>query len=122
MSCSVDIGRALYAAAHPGVGGAGTSACSGDLRWALPCSLRTAHMPDGRDEHGARRRVGGRDRRGRSRPPGHARAPGVRSASRPSASGSISPATGSEDAWLVSFPLLAGPLRHQRHPAWRDRR
>jgi uncharacterized OsmC-like protein len=32
MSCSVDIGRALYAAgAHPGVGGAGTSACSGDL-------------------------------------------------------------------------------------------
>jgi uncharacterized OsmC-like protein len=32
MSCSVDIGRALYAAgAHPGVGGSGTSACSGDL-------------------------------------------------------------------------------------------
>jgi uncharacterized OsmC-like protein len=32
MSCSVDIGRALYAAgAHPGVGGAGMSACSGDL-------------------------------------------------------------------------------------------
>jgi len=32
MSCSVDIGRALYAAgAHPGVGGAGVSACSGDL-------------------------------------------------------------------------------------------
>ncbi len=32
MSCSVDIGRALYAAgAHPGVGGAGTAACSGDL-------------------------------------------------------------------------------------------
>jgi len=32
MSCSVDIGRALYAAAaHPGVGGAGSAACSGDL-------------------------------------------------------------------------------------------
>ena len=32
MSCSVDIGRALYAAgAHPGVGGGGGSACSGDL-------------------------------------------------------------------------------------------
>jgi uncharacterized OsmC-like protein len=32
MACSVDIGRALYAAgAHPGVGGAGVAACSGDL-------------------------------------------------------------------------------------------
>src|SRR5438034_6778690 len=32
MACSVDIGRALYQAqAHPGVGGAGTAACSGDL-------------------------------------------------------------------------------------------
>jgi uncharacterized OsmC-like protein len=32
MSCSVDIGRALYeAGAHPGVGGAGSAACSGDL-------------------------------------------------------------------------------------------
>jgi uncharacterized OsmC-like protein len=32
MACSVDIGRALYAAgAHPGVGGSGSSACSGDL-------------------------------------------------------------------------------------------
>jgi uncharacterized OsmC-like protein len=32
ISCSVDIGRALYnAEAHSGVGGAGTSACSGDL-------------------------------------------------------------------------------------------
>src|SRR6266702_1876906 len=32
ISCSVDIGRALYAAqAHSGVGGAGTGACSGDL-------------------------------------------------------------------------------------------
>ncbi len=32
LSCSVDIGRALYEAqAHTGVGGAGTAACSGDL-------------------------------------------------------------------------------------------
>ena len=32
MSCSIDIGRALYEAqAHPGVGGPGTGACSGDL-------------------------------------------------------------------------------------------
>src|SRR5947199_9019362 len=32
MACSVDIGRAAYAAeAHTGVGGAGTAACSGDL-------------------------------------------------------------------------------------------
>ncbi len=32
MSCSVDLGRAIYAAeAHSGVGGTGTAACSGDL-------------------------------------------------------------------------------------------
>src|SRR5207344_1423651 len=32
VSCSVDIGRAIYQAeAHKGVGGAGTAACSGDL-------------------------------------------------------------------------------------------
>jgi len=32
VSCSVDLGRATYAAqAHAGVGGAGTGACSGDL-------------------------------------------------------------------------------------------
>jgi uncharacterized OsmC-like protein len=32
IACSVDIGRAIYdAQAHTGVGGAGTSACSGDL-------------------------------------------------------------------------------------------
>ncbi len=32
LSCSIDIGRAVYAAqAHKGVGGAGTGACSGDL-------------------------------------------------------------------------------------------
>jgi len=32
VACSVDIGRAIYAAqAHTGVGGPGTAACSGDL-------------------------------------------------------------------------------------------
>jgi hypothetical protein len=32
VTCSVDIGRALYEAqAHVGVGGPGTGACSGDL-------------------------------------------------------------------------------------------
>src|SRR5579872_2917972 len=32
ISCSVDLGRAIYGAqAHKGVGGAGTGACSGDL-------------------------------------------------------------------------------------------
>ena len=32
ISCSVDLGRAIYRAeAHKGVGGAGTGACSGDL-------------------------------------------------------------------------------------------
>ncbi len=32
ITCSVDLGRALYQAqAHKGVGGAGTGACSGDL-------------------------------------------------------------------------------------------
>jgi uncharacterized OsmC-like protein len=32
VSCSIDLGRAIYAAqAHEGVGGAGTGACSGDL-------------------------------------------------------------------------------------------
>ena len=32
IACSVDLGRAIYnAQAHPGVGGAGTGACSGDL-------------------------------------------------------------------------------------------
>ncbi|MGA7380199.1 MAG: OsmC family protein [Terriglobales bacterium] len=32
ISCSIDLGRAMYSAqAHKGVGGAGTGACSGDL-------------------------------------------------------------------------------------------
>jgi uncharacterized OsmC-like protein len=52
MSCSVDIGRALYAAgAHPGVGGGGTAACSGDLLLGalaacaqLTCQMVAANM------------------------------------------------------------------------------
>ena len=52
MSCSVDLGRALYAAgAHPGVGGSGTAACSGDLALAalaacaqLTCQMVAANM------------------------------------------------------------------------------
>jgi uncharacterized OsmC-like protein len=52
MSCSVDLGRALYAAgAHPGVGGAGSAACSGDLLLGalaacaqLTCQMVAANM------------------------------------------------------------------------------
>jgi uncharacterized OsmC-like protein len=52
MSCSVDIGRALYeAGAHPGVGGAGSAACSGDLLLGalaacaqLTCQMVAANM------------------------------------------------------------------------------
>jgi uncharacterized OsmC-like protein len=47
MSCSVDLGRALYAAgAHPGVGGSGSAACSGDLLLGAlaACSQLTCQM------------------------------------------------------------------------------
>ena len=52
LSCSVDIGRALYAAgAHPGVGGSGMAACSGDLLLGalaacaqLTCQMVAANM------------------------------------------------------------------------------
>ena len=52
MSCSVDLGRAMYAAgAHPGVGGDGSAACSGDLLLAalaacaqLTCQMVAANM------------------------------------------------------------------------------
>jgi uncharacterized OsmC-like protein len=47
MSCSVDLGRMLYAAeAHPGVGGAGSAACSGDLLLGAlaACAQLTAQM------------------------------------------------------------------------------
>jgi len=46
-SCSVDLGRALYAAgAHPGVGGSGAAACSGDLLLGAlaACAQLTAQM------------------------------------------------------------------------------
>jgi uncharacterized OsmC-like protein len=47
VSCSVDLGRALYEAqAHEGVGGAGTGACSGDLLLGAlaACAQITAQM------------------------------------------------------------------------------
>jgi uncharacterized OsmC-like protein len=52
MSCSVDLGRALYAAgAHAGVGGSGGAACSGDLVLAalaacaqITCQMVAANM------------------------------------------------------------------------------
>ena len=52
MACSVDLGRALYAAgAHPGVGGTGSAACSGDLLLGalaacaqLTCQMVAANM------------------------------------------------------------------------------
>ena len=47
VSCSVDIGRAIYQAeAHKGVGGAGAGACSGDSCWG-PGGLRADHLSDG---------------------------------------------------------------------------
>ncbi len=47
ISCSIDIGRAVYQAeAHSGVGGAGTGACSGDLLLGAlaACSQITCQM------------------------------------------------------------------------------
>src|SRR4051794_33449322 len=47
ISCSVDLGRAIYdAQAHTGVGGAGTAACSGDLLLGAlaACSQLTCQM------------------------------------------------------------------------------
>jgi uncharacterized OsmC-like protein len=47
VSCSVDLGRAVYdAQAHAGVGGAGTGACSGDLLLGAlaACSQITCQM------------------------------------------------------------------------------
>jgi uncharacterized OsmC-like protein len=47
ISCSVDIGRAIYnAQAHKGVGGEGTNACSGDLLLGAlaACSQITCQM------------------------------------------------------------------------------
>jgi uncharacterized OsmC-like protein len=50
ISCSVDIGRAIYQAeAHSGVGGAGTGACSGDLLLGalVACAQITCQMVAG---------------------------------------------------------------------------
>ena len=52
LACSVDLGRAIYAAqAHSGVGGAGSAACSGDLLLGalaacaqITCQLVAANM------------------------------------------------------------------------------
>jgi uncharacterized OsmC-like protein len=47
VACSVDIGRAIHAAeAHPGVGGPGEAACSGDLLLGAlaACAQVTAQM------------------------------------------------------------------------------
>ena len=47
ISCSVDLGRAVYdAQAHAGVGGAGTGACSGDLLLGalVACAQLTCQM------------------------------------------------------------------------------
>src|SRR4051812_47965115 len=47
VGCNVDLGRALYEAeAHPGVGGPGTAACSGDLLLGAlaACAQITAQM------------------------------------------------------------------------------
>src|SRR6202050_3909373 len=47
VSCSIDIGRAIYQAeAHKGVGGAGSGACSGDLLLGAlaACALITCQM------------------------------------------------------------------------------
>jgi uncharacterized OsmC-like protein len=52
MTCSVDLGHAIYAAgAHPGVGGSGSAACSGDLLLGalaacaqLTCQMVAANM------------------------------------------------------------------------------
>ena len=74
MSCSVDLGRALYAAgAHPGVGGSGRVGLLRRPAAGSARGMRPDHLPDGRREHGPRRRDDLGHGRGRSRPPGHAR-------------------------------------------------
>jgi len=66
LSCSVDIGRAIYQAeAHKGVGGTGTAACSGDLLLGAPpacaqltCQLVAKAMGIRRGGHRVRSRHG----------------------------------------------------------------
>src|SRR5881396_203366 len=53
MTCSVDIGRAIYQAeAHKGVGGTGTAACSGDLLLGALAACAD-HLPIGRGGYGS---------------------------------------------------------------------
>jgi uncharacterized OsmC-like protein len=45
VACSVDLGRAIYEAqAHEGVGGAGTTACSGDLLVAAAMGIEATRI------------------------------------------------------------------------------
>ena len=75
ITCSVDLGRAMYEAqAHAGVGGAGTAACSGDLLLGALAACASAHLPDGRHRDGAGGALDRDDGRGRPRPARHARA------------------------------------------------
>ena len=71
VSCSVDIGRAIYQAeAHKGVGGAGAGACSGDLLARRSRRMRANHLSNGSRGHGHRNRTHrshGRRRLGSSR-------------------------------------------------------
>ena len=58
VSCSVDIGRAIYQAeAHKGVGGAGAGACSGDLLARCSRRMRANHLSNGSRRHGHRNRT-----------------------------------------------------------------
>src|SRR5436305_15089231 len=53
IACSVDLGMTIYdAQAHPGVGGAGTAACSGDLLLGAlaACAQLTCQMVASRTE------------------------------------------------------------------------
>jgi len=53
ISCSVDLGRAIYAAqAHKGVGGAGTGACSGDLLLGALAACAQITAQNGSRRHG----------------------------------------------------------------------
>ena len=73
-SCSVDLGRAIYAAeAHVGVGRRRHGRLLGRPAARRPGRVRPAHVPDGRDGDGARRPLGERHRRRRPRSPRDAR-------------------------------------------------
>lgn len=62
VSCSVDLGRAIQQAeAHPGVGGPGTAACSGDLLLGAlaACAQITSQMVASHGDRGREHRDGG---------------------------------------------------------------